>query len=72
MSALLRNFAVAVGLNYWSHEVTDIDVDWIDGEPAIMFNNSWGTGYGTNGRGIRQGSKRLADDAVCLRTSLAS
>lgn len=72
VSVILQGFAVAVGLNYWSHEVTDVRVAWVDGEPAIIFDNSWGMDYGANGRGMRQGSKRLADDAVVCCSTMAS
>lgn len=63
ISLLLRRVAVAVGLNYWGHEVSDIVPLWLDGAIAVMFNNSWGPGWGANGRGVRQGSKMPADDA---------
>jgi hypothetical protein len=72
VSALLRRFPVAVGLAWWSHEVSYIDACWVDGDIAIRFRNSWGLGYGTEGYGILQGRKILPDDAVCPRTTRAS
>jgi hypothetical protein len=72
ISALLRRFPVAVGLAWWSHEVSYIDACWVDGDIAIRFRNSWGMGYGTEGYGILQGRKILPDDAVCPRTTKAS
>jgi hypothetical protein len=71
MSALLRRMVTAVGLNYWSHEVSDYDPVWLDGEGAIRFRNSW-KGYGDNGFAIRRGSKKYADDAVCPRVLVAA
>jgi hypothetical protein len=72
VSALLRRLPVAVGLAWWSHEVSYIDPCWVDGDIAIRFRNSWGMGYGTEGYGILQGRKILPDDAVCPRTTRAS
>lgn len=72
VSCLLRGIPIAVGLNFWSHEVTDTDPLWIDNDIAIGFDNSWGVRYGKNGRGVRQGQRMLADDAVALRTVYAS
>lgn len=70
VSLLLRNIPVPVGLNYWSHEVTDQDAVWLDGAIAIRFRNSWGMGWGSQGYGIRQGSKMYADDAVAPSVAL--
>lgn len=72
VSCLLRGLPVAVGFNWWSHEVTAIDAVWMDGAPAIRIENSWGTSWGDNGFGILQGSKALPDDAVTPRTTLVS
>lgn len=72
MSVLLRRWPVAVGYNWWSHEVTAVNPRWIDGAPALDIDNSWGTSWGTNGRGVLQGNRMLPDDAVVPRTALAS
>lgn len=63
---------IAIGLAWWGHEVTAVGCDWVDGEVAIVIDNSWGTRWGTNGRGILQGSRRLPDDAVAPRVAKAS
>ena len=68
VSCILRGFPVAVGLAWWGHEVLDTFLDWIDGDVAVGFDNSWGRAWGENGRGVRQGRKILADDAVVPRT----
>lgn len=72
VSAMLHGFPVAVGLSWWSHEVSFIDPVWLDGDIAIRFRNSWGMSYGTEGYGILQGRKMLPDDAVVPRTTKAS
>lgn len=72
-SALLNYVPVCVGLNYWGHEVTDVDlVIYPDGSIGPRFANSWGRGWGTNGYGLRKGSKIYADDAVCARVATPS
>lgn len=72
ISVLLRRTPIAVGYNWWSHEVTLIDPIWLDNDIAIRFRNSWGMGYGQQGYGILQGKKMLPDDAVAPRTVKAS
>ena len=71
-SCLLLDIPVCVGLSWWRHEVTYIDVDWIDGDIAIVFRNSWGTSYGNNGYSILQGQRMYPDDAVAPRQAVAS
>lgn len=72
VSCLLHGLPVAVGFNWWGHEVTAVDAVWLDGQPAIRIENSWGPGWGDNGFGILQGSKALPDDAVTPRTAVPS
>lgn len=73
MSCLLMNLPVAVGLNYWGHEVLDIDpVAFGNGKYGARFNNSWGLGFGDRGRAVRTGSKLFADDAVTPRVPTPS
>lgn len=75
VSCLLRRMPCAVGLNYWGHEVADIGVDWINGEIAVEYINSWGFDWptpGANGRSFRQGKRILADDIVTIRSGTAS
>jgi hypothetical protein len=71
-SAVLRRIPVAVGYNWWSHEVSAVALKMVDGEPALIIDNSWGQSYGTKGRGVIQGRRMLPDDAVAPRTALAS
>lgn len=67
-SCLLNGFAVAVGYNWWSHEVCAIAVLIIDGAICLLCRNSWGMSYG-DGKGffILKGSKMVPDDACTLR-----
>lgn len=72
VSMLLRNIPVCVGLNWWGHEVTYIDALWLDGALAILFANSWGTGWGQNGYGILRGNRMKPSDAVAPATTVSS
>lgn len=71
VSMLLRRKPGAGGYNWWSHEVTNCDVVWLDGGPAIRTRNSWAN-YGDYGFAVLQGSKMLADDLVFPMTVLAT
>lgn len=72
ISLLLRGIAVAVGYNWWGHEVTAVEAVWLDGQAVIRIRNSWGMGWGTQGYGILQGSRMYADDAVAPRVAIAA
>lgn len=67
VSCLLRGWPVAVGLNWWSHEITYTNALWVDGELAIGFRNSWAMSYGNKGYSVLQGRKMHPDDAVTPR-----
>lgn len=71
-SMLLRRIPVAVGFNFWGHEVTAVDIDWLDGEFVLRILNSWGRDWGDGGFAILQGMKMLPDDAVAPRTAIAA
>lgn len=71
-TCLLLGWPVALGYNWWSHEVTGCDAAWIDGAPALRIRNSWGMSWGSQGFGILQGSKMLPDDAVVPRVAIAA
>lgn len=72
ITCLLLNLPVAIGLNWWGHEVTACDAVWLDGEVAVRQRNSWGMGWGDRGYGILRGSKMLPDDAVTPRSVVPS
>lgn len=71
ISCLLRRIPVAVGYNWWGHEVTAIDAVWRNGTVAIRIRNSWGN-WGDFGFGILEGSKMYPDDACAPLTAIAS
>lgn len=71
-SCLFARIPVAVGYNWWGHEVTAVDPEWQDGELVLRIRNSWGMSWGEKGFGILQGSKMLPDDAVAPRVALAA
>lgn len=67
MSCLLRRIPVAVGYNWWRHEVYLVDPVWFNGKPGGRGRNSWGPNWpnpGADGYFTLQGSKLLPDDAV--------
>jgi hypothetical protein len=72
VSVLLMGFPVAVGYNWWGHEVTAIEPVIIDGQICIRIRNSWGMSWGDKGFSILQGKKMFADDAVVARVTMAS
>lgn len=72
MSCLLLGIPVAIGLNWWGHEVTAIDgVVLKGGAFGVMIDNSWGTSWGQNGRGVLARSKATPDDAIAPRVVTA-
>lgn len=71
VSCLLRRIPVAVGYNWWGHEVTACDAVWMDGTVSIRIRNSWGMSWGSQGFGILSGNKMLPDDAVAPRVAIA-
>ena len=72
-TCLLLRIPVAVGLNWWGHEVYFCDLVILsNGGYGIRFRNSWGGEYGDNGFSILTGSKMLPDDAIAPCTGEAS
>jgi hypothetical protein len=67
MTCLLQpdTIPVALGLNWWSHEVAGIDpVSMGGGTFGVRIRNSWGDSYGTKGFAVLAESKATADDQV--------
>lgn len=72
VSALLRGFVVAVGYNWWGHEVTAVDPVIYQKDIAILIANSWGEEWSDKGFGLITGRKMVPDDAVVCRTAIAA
>jgi hypothetical protein len=72
MTCLLLRIPVAVGYNWWSHEVSAIDpVALGNGDYGVRIRNSWGMGYGTDGYAVLAERKATPDDAVAPRVVIA-
>lgn len=68
-TCLFSNTPVAIGLNWWRHEVTAMRVVSLGGGKfGIEIANSWGEGWSDNGYGVLTESKGTPDDAVAPRT----
>ena len=65
-TCLFMGYPVAIGLNWWGHEVTAVQLLTKDGEYFTDIDNSWG-GWGDNGHGILTEQKSTADDQVAAR-----
>lgn len=72
ISCLLLRWPVAVGLGWWSHEVSFIDPVWVGGAVGVRFRNSWGMSWGSEGYSVLQGRKMLPDDAQVPRLATAA
>ena len=65
MTCVLLNLPVAVGYNWWSHEVCAIyPVDKGNGKYALGCRNSWGDDYGDHGFFELEGRRAIPSDAV--------
>ncbi len=70
-TCLLLGYPVAIGLNWWSHEVTACKLVLRGSDPEddmlTDIDNSWGKGWEDNGHGLLVRSKATPDDAVVPR-----
>lgn len=72
-TCLLLGFPVAIGLNWWSHEVMACDLISLgNGAFGVRFRNSWGDSYGSQGFNTLTESKATPDDACSARVVLPS
>lgn len=71
---VLNGFPVAIGLNWWGHEVTAVALVKLDGNDryGMLIDNSWGSEWGQNGRSVLSEAKATPDDAVSPRLATAS
>lgn len=73
MTCLLLRIPVAVGYNWWGHEVAAIDPVVISsGKFGVKIRNSWGMGYGDRGYAVLAEGKATPDDAVAPRVIVPS
>jgi hypothetical protein len=63
-TCLLLNIPVAVGYNWWGHEVCAIRLRRYKSKWVVDIWNSWGDTYGTNGVATLEESQATPDDAV--------
>ncbi|MBI2807907.1 MAG: hypothetical protein HYX68_23230 [Planctomycetes bacterium] len=72
-TCLLLGFPVAVGYNWWGHEVTALDlVETSPGVFGVRIWNSWGDSWSERGMAVLSESKGTPDDAVAPRVVHAS
>ena len=72
MTCLLLGIPVAVGYNWWRHEVAAIDpIALGGGDFGIRIRNSWGMEYGKDGYAILGEEKGTPDDAVAPRVAIS-
>lgn len=71
---VLNGFPVAIGLNWWGHEVTAVALMKLDGAGryGMLISNSWGPNWSNNGRAVLTEAKATPDDAVSPRLVTAS
>lgn len=72
ISLLFHNIPVAGGYNWWGHEITNYDPEWIDNDIAALIRNQWGMGWGDEGFSILQGNRMIPDDIVAPYVAVAS
>lgn len=63
-SVILSGYPIADGYDWWRHEVTGVGIEI--GSHDLVIRNSWGMGWGEEGFGILSGSRKMADDSVCI------
>lgn len=73
MTCLLLGCPVAIGLNWWGHEVLAVGAVALDGGKfGVEVMNSWGDNWEDHGYGILSESKATPDDAVAPRVMLGT
>lgn len=71
ISCLLSGVPVAVGYNWWSHEVTACDPVVVNNKVELLIRNSWSMSWGEDGGfGVLADSKKYPDDAVAVVTQI--
>jgi hypothetical protein len=68
-TALLRGFAVSLGLNWWGHLVYATKLLVISRNRfGVLIRNSWGTDWENGGRGVLEESKATPAEAFIVRS----
>jgi hypothetical protein len=58
----MNNFPVTIGLSWWGHQVTIIDLVILPGDViGFVFDNSWSMSWGDKGRGVLTPDKARGD-----------
>lgn len=70
MTCLLLGYPVAIGLNWWGHEVTACAAAVRGGDYLVDIDNSWGEDWEQGGHALLSESKATPDDAVAPRVVL--
>lgn len=65
---IVNDIPVTVGIPAWGHEVLIVALIEEGGVIYYVFDNSWGTGYGNNGRGVLRGRMAQFDEAGAIRS----
>lgn len=63
-SSIVQDQPVTVGIPAWGHEVLLTFLVLNGSDIAEGFDNSWGSSWGSNGRGVLAGAKRHFDEAM--------
>lgn len=71
-TCVLQNIPVAIGLNWWSHEITAVGLKYDGGKYLLEIANSWSANWESNGFGLLSESKGTPDDAVAPRVATPS
>src|SRR3989304_1470276 len=62
MTLAINRIPVSIGLGWWGHLVCQLGPELgPNDEPLIIFDNSWGSDWGDNGRGLLNERKGTAD-----------
>ena len=72
ITKLLTDKPVTVGIPAWGHEVLITFLLWENGKVIYGIDNSWGTDWGNNGRGVLQGRMSKFDEAGSIEVVEAS
>lgn len=67
-SYILADYPVTVGIPAWWHEVLLTEIVHDGRRHHFVFDNSWSTSFGKNGRGVLSGAKERFSEAGAIRS----